>query len=82
MDFEIHMTYTDEQEGFRKEVRSWLEANVPKLHRAEPDKRLRELEVRHPDAVARAAAVCDDEQDLPVGELADAGARVARSQLA
>jgi len=40
MDFEIHMTYTDEQEGFRKEVRSWLEANVPKLHRAEPDKPL------------------------------------------
>ena len=36
MDFEIHMTYTEEQETFRNEVRAWLEANVPKLHRAEP----------------------------------------------
>ena len=49
---------------------------------AEPDERLRELEVRHPDAVARPAAVGDDEQDPPVGELADTGARGARRQLA
>ena len=40
MDFEIHMTYTDEQEAFRKDVRAWLEANVPKLHRAAPGESL------------------------------------------
>ena len=49
---------------------------------AEPDERLRELEVRHPDAVARPAAVGDHEQDPSVGELADTGARGARRQLA
>ena len=27
MDFEV--TYTDEQQRFRREVRAWLEANVP-----------------------------------------------------
>ena len=30
MDFEVHMTYTEEQERFRKEVREWLEAHAPK----------------------------------------------------
>ena len=49
---------------------------------AEPDHRLRELEVRHPDAVAGSAAVGDDHQHAAVGELADAGARVPRSELA
>ena len=49
---------------------------------AEPNHRLRELEVRHADAVARPAAVGDDHQHPPVGELAHAGARVARRKLA
>ncbi|MBF8267486.1 MAG: hypothetical protein HW388_994 [Dehalococcoidia bacterium] len=29
MDFALHQTYTEEQERFRKEVRSWLEQNIP-----------------------------------------------------
>ena len=29
MDFEVGMTYTDEQQAFRKEVRTFLDANVP-----------------------------------------------------
>ena len=49
---------------------------------AEPDERLCQLEVRHPDAVAGAAAVGDHEQDPSVGELADTRPRGARRQLA
>jgi len=36
MDFELH--YTKEQEDFRKEVRSWLEANIPANMRAPVDR--------------------------------------------
>ena len=31
MDFEVHMTYSGEQEAFRKEVRAWLGENAPKM---------------------------------------------------
>ena len=50
-------------------------------HRAEPDHRLRELPVRHSDAEAAAAPVDGEQDDLPVGALADRGARVARAEL-
>ena len=48
---------------------------------AEPDQRLRELEVRHADAVARLAAVGRDEEHAAVRELPDGGARVAGREL-
>ena len=42
---------------------------------AEPDESLRELEAREAGAVARTAAVDGDEDDAPVGKLADRRAR-------
>lgn len=48
MDFEIKREYTPEQQEFRREVRAWLEANVPKLHRPEPGKPLtREMAIEN-----------------------------------
>ena len=51
-------------------------------YRSQADEHLRELEVRHADAVAALAPVDDDEDEPPVRELADARARVARVDLA
>ena len=50
--------------------------------RPEADERLRELEVREPDAVAGLPAVDGDEDDPAVAELADGAARCPRAELA
>src|SRR5207237_7017921 len=47
---------------------------------AEPDERERELEVRHPDAVAERAAVGGDEDDPAVAKLADRAPRRPRRE--
>src|SRR5256885_3882690 len=49
---------------------------------AEPDHRLRELEVRHSGAVARSAPVDGDQDDAAVRLLSDSGTRVTERELA
>jgi alkylation response protein AidB-like acyl-CoA dehydrogenase len=47
MDFDINITYSDEQQAFRKEVRAWLDQNAPKRVFAAED-----VDLTREDAVA------------------------------